>query len=254
MNGDDRKGLLSAVDSRTKVLALIALVAEALFLGSLATLPAEHTIWALAVSATILVVTIVGIVVVEVQVARKAPEPAMLPSALTPDSSLLDELVNGAIQTVCRAVSVPQTPESARLRVFIFRKDQNRLVCTHYWSPNPARELVGRLSFELRADLVERVAVVKAAINDMIARTEVTPLPADITGIAGDVDQDLKFVLACPIYDRDGSVWGVLDFDAATESGMALLKTSVSDAVMFQLAKHIRVVFSLSDSNLAVGG
>jgi predicted nucleotide-binding protein len=58
-------------------------------------------------------------------------------SPRTPDTEVLNNLVNGALQTVCRAVSVPQTPESAKLRVFIFKKLGDQLVCSHYWSPNP---------------------------------------------------------------------------------------------------------------------
>ncbi len=190
--------------------------------------------------------TIVGIVIVEVTESRAPKDQRMVPSPLTPDSKILDELVNGAIQTVCRAVSVPQTPELAKLRVFIFRKVQNDLLCSHYWSPNPAKEMVGRLRFAIRADLADQVAVVRAAVNDTIARIEVGPISDNLEGVHGDVQEGLKFVLACPIYDADQSIWGVVDFDAATEEGKALLRTEVSDAVMFQLAKHIRVVFSLA--------
>ena len=249
MSNGKRSGILTTLDSKTKVMGLIALVAEALFLGSLATLPAEQTIWALTICAVILVITLVGMVVVEVTEARAKGSQPMRPSPLTPDHSLLNELVNGAIQTVCRAVSVPQTPESAKLRVFIFRKEGNHLVCRHYWSPNPAREMVGKLRFEINTVVSEHVAVVRAAVDGGICRTSVKPLPDALNGVGGDVSKDLSFVLAAPILEPSGSIWGVVDFDAGNDTGKSLLQNEVSDSVMFQLAKHIRVIFSLTNAD-----
>ena len=66
-------------------------------------------------------------------------------SALTPDSPILKRLMEGAVETVCRGVSVPQTPESAALSAFIFKLQNGELVCTHYWAPNPRKEQVGLL-------------------------------------------------------------------------------------------------------------
>lgn len=250
---EKRSGILATIDSKTKVMGLTALAAEVLFLGALATLPSEQTVWALTICAVILVVTIIGIVIVEVTEAKVAEPPPMQPSPLTPDLSLLNELVNGAIQTVCRAVSVPQSPESANLRAFIFRKEGNQLVCTHYWSPNPAREMVGKLRFEINASVAERVAVVRAVINEGVCqgacRTPVEPLPKDLNGVEGEVSENLSFVLAAPIIDQSGSIWGVVDFDTGNDIGKSLLQTEVSDSVMFQLAKHIRVIFSLTDTD-----
>ena len=247
MAKESRRGLLSNIDTRTQVLALITLIAEALFIGSLVAIPSQHIIWAMVICAGILIMSIVGIIIIEVTESRLTRHQRMRPSPLTPDSKILGELVNGAIQTVCRAVSVPQTPESAKLRVFMFRKEHDQLVCSHYWSPNPAKEVVGRLRFAIRTDLADRIAVVKSVVNGAIARTEVAPLSDDAEGVSGEIEKDLKFVLACPIYDADKSIWGVIDFDASTDDGRALLQTEVSDAVMFQLAKHIQVVFALAD-------
>lgn len=66
MANENRVNILQAIDSRTKVMALIALIAEALFLGSLATIPYSETLYALIACAVILVVTLGGIVLVEV--------------------------------------------------------------------------------------------------------------------------------------------------------------------------------------------
>lgn len=172
-------------------------------------------------------------------------DPSVVPSPRTPDSALLNQLVNGALQTVCRAVSVPETPESAKLRVFIFRKIGRHLVCSHFWSPNPVNEWVGRLKFPLEEEWVERVAVVRAAVRRETARAEVEPLPDDFLKESGYVAPDLAFVLAAPIVNPDGSLWGTVDFDTTSAKGKALLNTEVSDAAMYQLAQHLKMIFSL---------
>ena len=150
------------------------------------------------------------------------------------------------LETVCRAVSIPETPESARLRVFIFRKDGTQLTCSHYWAPNPVRELVNRLHFEINSGVAKDVAVVQAVIDERITRTKVKPLPAYMKKVTGEVSDELTFVLAAPIRRADGSIWGIVDFDAGSDKGKNLLLTDVADAALFQLALHLQVFFSLS--------
>ena len=62
MAEEERKGILQALYTRTKVLGLTALIAEALFLGAATLLPEDQVLYALIVCATILVITILGIV------------------------------------------------------------------------------------------------------------------------------------------------------------------------------------------------
>ncbi len=66
MEKESRSSILSAIDSRTKLIALITLIAEMLFLGSLSTLPSEQTLYALLACAFILIISIIGIVYIEV--------------------------------------------------------------------------------------------------------------------------------------------------------------------------------------------
>ena len=168
----------------------------------------------------------------------------MRPSQLTPDSPLLNQLINSAIQTVCRAVALPQTPEASKIRVFIFRKEGDRLVCSHYWAPNPVKELVGRLRFDITPDVAKRVAVVRCVINEEITRTKVSPLPEGLQSTSGEITDELSFVLAAPIFSADRSIWGTVDFDASTEAAKTFLSDEVSDAAMFQLAQHLQIIFS----------
>ena len=249
MNSDKKEWtkILANVNTKTKVLGLIALVAEALFLGALTVLRDQQLLFALFACAGILVVTIVGIVVIEVTEARasQSDRNRLTPSPMTPKSEFLGEIINSAIQTVCRAVSLPQTPQAAKLRVFIFRKDNDQLVCSHYWSQDQVTEQVGKLRFSMNSDVAKKVAVVRAALDDRICRTTVEPLPEGLPGVAGDVSDDLSFVLAAPIKDSKGAIWGTVDFDTSSEAGKTLLSTEVSNAVMFQLAKHLSVIFAL---------
>lgn len=67
MNGEKRSNILSQIDSKTKVLALITLIAEGLFLGSLVKLSANQIIYALIICASILVISIIGIVLIELK-------------------------------------------------------------------------------------------------------------------------------------------------------------------------------------------
>lgn len=248
--GENKKvwvSILANLDTKTKVLGLIALIAEAFFLGALTVLRDQQLLFALIACAAILLVTIIGIVVIEVTEARgtKYDRNRLTPSPLTPRSEFLNELINSAIQTVCRAVSLPQTPQIAKLRVFIFRKENTQLVCSHFWSQDPVTEQVGKLKFDLTSEVSKKVAVVRAALDDRICRTVVEPLPVDLEGVSGDVADNLSFVLAAPIKDSKGIIWGTVDLDTASEAGKALLLTEVSNAVMFQLARHLSVIFSL---------
>jgi hypothetical protein len=167
------------------------------------------------------------------------------PSRLTPDSPLLNQLINSAMETVCRAVSLPQSPEAIKMRVFIFRKEDTQLVCSHYWAPNPIKEMVGKLRFDITPEIAKKVAVVRAVINEEITRTKVSPLPDALERATGGVSEDISFVLAAPIFKENGSIWGSVDFDASSEVAETFLSTEVSDATMFQLAQHLKIIFSL---------
>lgn len=175
------------------------------------------------------------------------------PSPLTPDSPILNSLMKGAIEVVCRGVSVPQTPESADLRAFIFQVRNNELVCSHYWSPNPTKEEVGITRFALDRELANEVSVVRAALDRQPCRTEINVNVQGMEGVSGEIDPDLTFVLAAPIFNPDGSVWGVVDFDSGNDVGKDLLKTTVSDTVMYILAEHLRLIFSLTEENESTG-
>jgi hypothetical protein len=252
MDKEKWSDLVKHADPKTRVLAIISIIAEVLFIGALWKLPNEQTLYALIVCAVIFAISIIGAVVIEVQAkhATRTSSPVK-PSALTPDTELLNQLVNGALQTVCRAVSIPETPESAKLRVFIFHKQNSQLVCSHYWAPNPVEEHVGQLRFDINAETAVRVAVVRAFINGQITRTAVKPLPPEMKEITGDVSDEVRCVLAAPIRNADRSIWGVVDFDAGNDKGRKLLFTEVSDAAMFQLAQHIQLIISFYPADIA---
>ena len=73
MAKEERKGILQALDTRTKLLGLISLIAEGLFIGSVVLLPENQVLYALIVCAAILVITILGIVRIETSAHKNLP-------------------------------------------------------------------------------------------------------------------------------------------------------------------------------------
>lgn len=246
-----RSWSLSGLNERTRTIGLLLLVVDTIFGAGLfagaasSTLSPTEFIIAIGVLGVVLVASLVAITKIELVAARAGL--GVSPSPLTPSTDLLDQLINGVLQTVCRATSLPQTPESAKLRVFIFRLEGgDQLVCRYYWSPNPTREEVGTTRFTVSEEVAREVAVVRSVLSRKITRTPVRPPSELVKSETQDaIKKDLTFVLAQPIFSDDGSVWGTVDFDTSTETGQALLSTDVSDAAMFQLSQHLQVIFSL---------
>lgn len=169
---------------------------------------------------------------------------ALTASRGSPTSAVLDGLVNSTLQAICRATSLPKAPDDARVRAFIFRVEGGELVCKYYWALNPTSEKVNLTRFPLTPEASAEIAVVRCAMTDKIVRTAVRPLPATLeTG--GEVDQDLTYVLAAPIHDDKGAVWGTVDFDTSSQIGEERLATPLADAAIFQLTQHLQVIFSL---------
>lgn len=253
MGSEPKAKVLDSLTTRTKAIGLVTLILEVTFLASINFLPVDQVFWALLIIAVVFIVVVVGLLWVEREEIRSKViiSPRQIEaSPLTPKSPLLNSLIQGAIQTVCRSVTVPKTPEEAEMRAFIFKVETNALICTHYWAPESlkVKEEVG-LTFPLNRDLADKVAVLKAYYDKVPSRTPVSPLPDDIKGISGKIDEKLNFVLAAPIHNRNDnhSVWGVVDFDTSNDVGKALLSTSISDNVMFHLAEHLRILFSLGE-------
>jgi hypothetical protein len=150
-------------------------------------------------------------------------------------------LIQNALKVVCGGISSPTTPADAKLRAFVFKKNGNSLVCTHFWAPYPVMEAIG-LTFQINSDTREKVAVVKAAVEKRSVATPVNPLPKELSGISGDVERDLCYVLAAPI-SQNGEVTGIVDLDASSEIGKEILSRQASLNVIFDLGQHLHMLF-----------
>lgn len=108
----------------------------------------------------------------------------------------------------------------------------------------------GRTRFKIDTETAARVIVVKCYNEGTTSRSpeteseagEVKPLPADFRVAEGGIKPGLRYVLAAPIRNEDGTVWGVVDFDASHDIGIKLLKADSSKTVIFSLAQHLRSV------------
>jgi tetratricopeptide (TPR) repeat protein len=69
---ESRSGVIQSLDTRTKLLGLVALILEATLLGSLALLPEQHRIIAVIVSAAVLVVMIIGMIAIEINSSKQS--------------------------------------------------------------------------------------------------------------------------------------------------------------------------------------
>lgn len=250
MNGkklERRTGLIAGLDTKTKVFGLVALILEASFLASITVLPSTQVIYGLAIAAVVFVVMVIGLIALEK--AEGSNNQPISRSGLTPDEPPLQNIIRGVMQTVCRGVSIPTTPEEAKLRAFIFKKEGQALKCTHFWAPDSmlSKERVG-LTFLLNQPLNDEVVVRKAYFNQEPTRTAVHGAVME-EGMEGEVSEDLNFVLAVPIFEdeKHEKIWGVVDIDSSNEIGRELLSTKLSDNMMWHLAEHIRLLFSLAN-------
>ena len=252
---ENRKGILSKLDTRTKVLGLVTLVLEATFLGSIAIMPAEQVLFALLAIAVVFVIVVIGIIFTEIaeiksrKIKSRGPSQNIERSPLTPDDPMLKSIIEGAMQTVCRGVTVPTSPEEAKLRAFVFRADKNILTCTHFWAPSNinVKEEVGGV-IPLKPENQDKYVVVKSYYTEKPQRSSVPDEPHKEKGVSLSIDDSIAYVLATPILNKDRTIYGVVDFDTYTKKGVELLQSQISDTVMRHLATHLRTLISLSEA------
>ena len=145
----------------------------------------------------------------------------------------LDQLITDALETICRIMSAPVTPEQASLRGLNFRKEGNELVCRHFWDPYQSTEKVGTTRFTIDEKTASRVVVSKCVLDNATRRTGVVQtdeaggstvgrIPKDFKGVKGSIKPTLRYVLAAPIRNEDGTIWGVVDSGASNALGKEL--------------------------------
>lgn len=169
----------------------------------------------------------------------------------------LNRLITDALETICRFVSAPVTPEKASLRAFIFRQEGEELVCRYFWDPYESTEEVGETRFHIDEETASRVSVVRCFLDNKPQRTEpnekadeiegssVTPLPKNFKGLKGEIKPTLRYILAAPIRNEDDTIWGVIDFDASNNIGKKLLqKEETSSAIILRLARHLSTILA----------
>jgi Predicted nucleotide-binding protein containing TIR-like domain len=156
-----------------------------------------------------------------------------------PGEEKIQLIVQGALQIVCRALSAPYSPDKAKLRAFVFKKEDSVLVCSHFWAPYPIIEAVDVLKFDITPETEKQVAVVKAAVYKEVCAIPIARLSSELEGMHGKVEDDLCFVLAAPILGPRGQVWGTVDFDTSNQVGVKILNTEMSKNTLFELGRYL---------------
>jgi hypothetical protein len=197
----------------------------------------------------VFIVGIVALTKIEMKVEETRRQTLVLvPSSATPDSAVLNGLVNSTLEVICRATSLPDDPAVAGMRAFIFKVEGDKLMCRYFWALNPTTEEVAVTSFPLTEEAAEEVAVVECVLRKKTTRTEVQPLSADLSPELGPVDSDLRYVLAAPIWNETSTeVWGTVDFDASNHLGRERLSSEAAKAAILGLTQHLRVIFNLTE-------
>jgi hypothetical protein len=198
----------------------------------------------------VLIVGILAIRGIEVMVEQNdATRLVLVSSSETPDSPVLNGLVNSTLEAICRAASLPDQPDAAGMRAFIFRVEGDQLVCRYYWALNPTTEEVAVTSFPLTMEAAKEVAVVECVMKKKITRTAVHPLSSSLSQEKGQVESNLNYVLAAPIWNEEMTeIWGTVDFDASNSMGRDRLSSPGADTAIFQLTKHLQVIFNLTSA------
>lgn len=167
------------------------------------------------------------------------------------------DIVSDLLESLCRAVSAPHTVDLLGCRAFVFRKMERRLVCTHHWAVARTQEMVGVAEWPLPDDKDDKrrgqegaddkppVAVVRAVQLKGVQFD--APKPAEQREIADAhaVSDKIRAVLAAPIFDTDGRVWGVVDIDVCTEAGKEVLESESCRVALFALAQSLREILAM---------
>ena len=168
-------------------------------------------------------------------------------SKRTPKNLFLKSLIEATLETACRGIGVPWTPHDSRLRAFIFRKVGKDLICSHNWAQNPVKEAVGILKFNLNDEKDADSTIIRAAKSrdGAVIRKVIDPIKQKELSERKQVKSTLKLVLAAPIYDVNGDLWGVVDFNTSNDKGEKILNTEEAEALVHQLTQHLKLIFSI---------
>jgi len=155
---------------------------------------------------------------------------------------ILRSVLKDALHVICRTASLPRLPEQARLRAFLFRRQpvdgRDCLVCYDFYDPLQASEVIGELRFEINSETSDRIVVVEALRARKVVGRKLAGTGQGTPGVHGNISTKLKAVVAAPIMQKR-DVWGVVDFDAATENGARLLTSDQGYAAIHQVARLI---------------
>ncbi|SFO75808.1 Predicted nucleotide-binding protein containing TIR-like domain-containing protein [Chitinophaga sp. YR627] len=182
---------------------------------------------------------------IELKNACNAIEKAILQQNGLPSTKeiMIKTLVDKSLRIACEAISNPFMAAESTIRIFFFKLENGSLRCKHYWAAKQVIES-NRTSFEINEETEKQVAVVMAFKRRRVIGVAISVLPKHMEGVQGEVDANLCYVLAIPIFDAQGDVWGVIDFDASNSRGENILRRETTSDTLFQLGNLIYEIYT----------
>ena len=147
--------------------------------------------------------------------------------------------IESGLKVTCQTLGIPELINLIDIRAFVFKKEGDQLVCRYNWSANPQKEIAGALRFDINDETKSQVIVVRSYMERAVVGCEVSVIPEDFDGMEGEVQDNLCYILAAPIIGPDKNVWGIVDFDTSTSTGMEVLKSEYVKPVLFNLGKYL---------------
>lgn len=158
----------------------------------------------------------------------------------------LHNLITNKLEIVGRALSAPKLPGVTKIRLFLFKKVENKLVCSNFWAINPVKEPEGNVTFEISEEWKDKLIVVKSILNKEIVSQEIINEEQKKLSLLKTVAEDISYVVSSPIFNVDGSIWGAIAVDTLSNIGKKQLKGEISESTLFKLSKYLQLLISIN--------
>lgn len=150
----------------------------------------------------------------------------------------VQRFIDDVLEVIVRAVSIPNPPDLSDLRAFLFKQENNELVCRGSWALHPVDEPRGKLKFIISKEWASRVSIVRTVIEKDFTFEEINQKEQLELASEKEVSEKIIYVISAPIFNSDGTVWGIVDLDTSIEEGKTLLTSRYAKTAILKFASH----------------